>query len=148
MNINETKAILKEIALIDNRKLDESVAMAWHAVIGHMKYEVAQQALILARQDSNIGYLEPKHIVQWGREASHRLNRNSYEEPTNDMIPEPLCRSHSKKITECKACCRALAQQADAWGMFVVPSKDNDWHDPMFANTKKLHAWAKENIYA
>ena len=77
MNINETKAILKEIALIDNRKLDESVAMAWHAVIGHMKYEVAQQALILARQDANIGYLEPKHIVQWGREASHRLNRTT-----------------------------------------------------------------------
>jgi hypothetical protein len=32
--------------------------------------------------------------------------------------------------------------------MFVVPSQDNNWHDPMFANTKKLHAWAKENIYA
>lgn len=148
MNLNETKAILKEIALIDNRKLDESVAMAWHAVIGHMKFEVAQQALILARQDASIGYLEPKHLVQWGREASHRINRNKYEERHDEMVPEPICRSHSKKITECKVCCRAIAQKADSWDMFTPPSKENNFYDAMFANTKKLHAWAKENIYA
>jgi hypothetical protein len=39
LNLNETKAILKDIALLDNRKLDEAVAMAWHAVIGHLNFD-------------------------------------------------------------------------------------------------------------
>lgn len=149
MNLNETKSILKDVALIDNRKLDEAVAMAWHAVIGRMDFEVAKQALILARQDPSINYLEPKHLVQWGKEASHRMQRDrTTPSEALEGIPEPLCAAHRLMITSCRACCHRVAQKAEEWNMFVAPSRDNDFHDAMHANTKRLHAWAKENIYA
>ena len=150
MNLNETKAILKDIALIDNRKLDEAVALAWQAIIGQMDYEVAKEALKLARQDASISYLEPKHIVAWGKEASHRLNRNKTPEDVrkSDSAPEPICKAHNLKITSCDDCCRSVAQMADSWGMFEVPSKENNWRDRMWENSGKLHLWAKQNIYA
>lgn len=150
MNLNETKAILKDIALIDNRKLDEAVAQAWHAIIGQMEFEVAKEALKLARQDASIGYLEPKHLVAWGKEASHRLNRNRVPEDVaqTGYAPEPTCKAHGLRITTCDTCCRAVAQMADSWNMFEVPSAKNGWHDAMWKNTDKLHQWAKQNIYA
>ena len=150
MILNETKAILKDIAILDNRKLDEAVALAWHAVVGHMSYEVAQAALVLARQDASINYLEPKHLVQWGKEAAHRLGRNktASEAPTAPVAPEPLCRDHQLKIMSCNACCRLLSQKAASWNMFETPSKENGFSDYMFKGSAALHAWAKENIYA
>lgn len=148
MNLNETKAILKDIALLDNRKLDEAIALAWHSVIGHMNYEVAKQALILARQDATISYLEPKHIVAWGKEASHRISRDQAPEPAPVGTPEPLCRAHSVTITACKPCTRQITSKAEEWRMFETPCKENNFTDYMFANSKRLHTWATENIYA
>ena len=150
MNLNETKAILKDIALIDNRKLDEAIAQAWHAIIGQMTYEVAREALKLARQDASISYLEPKHLVAWGKEANHRLNRNQIPEDVAQVAyaPEPSCKAHGLKITNCKECCRAVAKMAESWNMFEVPSAANNWHDAMWKNADKLHTWAKQNIYA
>lgn len=150
MNLNETKMILRDIALIDNRKLDEAVAQAWHAIIGQMTYEVAQEALKLARQDASIGYLEPKHLVAWGKEANHRLNRNQIPEDVAQVAyaPEPNCKAHGLRITTCDECCRAVAAKADSWNMFEVPSAANGWNDKMWEHSGKLHAWAKQNIYA
>ena len=150
MNLNETKAILKEVAVIDNRKLDEAVALAWHAIIGQMSFEVAKHALVLARQDASIGYLEPKHIVQWGKEASHRLNRNTAPEDIKQegIAREPLCKAHNTKILSCDECCNRIQEVADGWRMFEEPSQSNNFTDYMFAHKDKLHAWAKENIYA
>lgn len=150
MNLNETKAILKDIALIDNRKLDEAIAQAWHAIIGQMSYEVAKEALKLARQDASISYLEPKHLVAWGKEANHRLNRNQIPEDVAQVgyAPEPLCKAHGSKITNCDECCRLIGRMAESMRMYEIPSKDNGWQDYMWQNAPKLHAWAKENIYA
>jgi len=148
LNLNETKAILKDIALLDNRKLDEAVAMAWHAVIGHLNFDVAKQALILARQDASIGYLEPKHIIVWGKEASHRLQRDQPSQEPEVGTPEPICRAHNLGINQCKACTRAITAKATEWNMFQTPTKANKFEDRMWAYSKRLHAWAIENIYA
>lgn len=150
MNLNETKAILKEVALLDNRKLDEAIALAWHAVIGYMSFEVAKSALVLARQDASINYLEPKHLVQWGKEAAHRLNRNQQLDnvPVVHVVPEPTCKAHNVLVTSCRPCCKAMAEMADSLNMFEAPSKANNFTDFMFKGTPKLNAWAKENIYA
>lgn len=150
MNLNETKAILKQVAVIDNRKLDEAVALAWHAIIGQMDFEVAKQALVLARQDASIGYLEPKHLVHWGKEANHRLSRNQAPEDIRpkDFVREPLCRAHGSKILSCDECCRRVMEKADSMRMFEVPSKDNGFLDLMAKGHNELHAWTKENIYA
>lgn len=148
MNLNETKAILKDIALLDNRKLDEAIALAWHSVIGHMNYDVAKQALILARQDATIAYLEPKHIVAWGKEASHRLHRDSAPEEPTVGTPEPICKAHNLTINQCKACTSAITAKAVEWRMFDTPTKANNFEDRMWSYSKRLHTWAIENIYA
>lgn len=148
MNLNETKAILKDIALLDNRKLDEAIALAWHSVIGYMNYEVAKQALILARQDASIGYLEPKHLVAWGKEASHRQQRDAAPEEPTVGTPEPICKAHDLPINQCKPCTRAITAKATEWRMFDTPTKANNYEDRMWAYSKRLHTWAIENIYA
>ena len=148
MNLNETKMLLKEIAAVDNRKLDESLAVAWQAIIGHLDFETAKSALVLARQDATVNYLEPRHIVSWSKEAKHRATKNTTDQPENaDSSPEPLC-IHSMKIMSCNPCCRVLAAKADEWRMFESVSKDNDYTDFMFKSQKQLHAWAIENIYS
>ena len=148
MNLNETKMLLKEIATVDNRKLDEGLAMTWLAIVGPLEYETAREALILARRDPSINYLEPRHIVAWAKEAKHRATRNTVEEPTNvDVVPEPLCK-HGAKLLSCSPCCRALAQKADEWRMFETSSAENGFTDFMFKSKDKLHAWAKENVYS
>ena len=131
MNLNETKAILKEIALIDNRKLDEAVAMAWHSVIGFMPFDIAREALKLAQQDPNVKYLEPRHLAGWAREAAFRLDRQKPKAPekmTGD--PQPICSEHDLGILSCDPCCDKIYRYNQKFG-----------HE-------NLHAWAKENIYA
>tara|TARA_R110000764_G_scaffold171459_1_gene258317 strand:+ start:74 stop:520 length:447 start_codon:yes stop_codon:yes gene_type:complete len=148
MNLNETKMLLKEISSVDNRKLDESLAVAWQAIIGHLEFEMAKSALILARQDSTINYLEPRHIVAWAKEAKHRATRNTPEGPKDfQTSPEPLC-IHDIKIMSCNACCKALAAKADELSMFDTPNPENGFTDFMFKSEKILHAWAKENVYS
>jgi hypothetical protein len=148
MNLNETKMLLKEIAVLDNRRLDEPMAAAWQSVIGHLEFETARAALILARQDATINYLEPRHIVSWSKEARHRATKNINNEPTvANVAPEPIC-IHQIKVMSCTDCCRALAEKADEWRMFESPCKDNDFTDFMFKSQKELHTWAKENLYS
>jgi len=148
MNLNETKMLLKEIAAVDNRKLDESLALAWQAIVGHLELPTARAALILARQDATINYLEPRHIVSWSKEARHRATKNTNDEPTPaNIAPEPTC-IHQIKVMSCTDCCRALAKKADEWRMFESPCKDNEFTDFMFKSQKELHTWAKENVYS
>jgi hypothetical protein len=148
MNLNETKMLLKEIAVVDNRKLDEALALAWHAIINHLDFETAKESLVLARRDATINYLEPRHIVAWAKEAKHRSTRNAVDQPTDfETALEPLC-IHSIKVMSCNACCRALAEKADEWRMFETASPENGFTDFMFKSQSKLHAWAKENVYS
>jgi hypothetical protein len=44
MNLNETKMLLSEISSVDNRKLDETLAVSWQAIIGHLDFEMAKTA--------------------------------------------------------------------------------------------------------
>ncbi len=131
MNLNETKLILKDVALLDNRKLDEAVAMAWHSVIGLIPYDIAKEALKLAQQDATIKYLEPRHIVGWAREAAFRLDRQKKKEPEQFKGDEqPICKQHGAKILSCDPCCDRLYRYSEQF------------------TDKGLLAWAKENIYA
>jgi hypothetical protein len=109
MQINETKKLLFQIAVIDNRKLSDEVAEGWHKVIGHIPFEIAEEALKLAQQDTSIRYLEPRHIVGWAKEAAFRLDRNKPREA--EVIrgaPQPRCKEHNKLIIDCNPCCHQL----------------------------------------
>jgi len=131
MNKIETKALLDKIAAVDNRKLTPEAVEAWHDVIGFMPYEIALAALALARKDDRIQWLEPKNIVSWAREAAFQLDRQEQKpqpEPYQ-IVPQPICREHQKKILSCDPCCHKMSQ-----------------HDDMTPN--QLLVWAKQNIYA
>jgi hypothetical protein len=128
MNLTETKKILVQVAAIDNRKLNDDVANAWHGIIGFMPYEIAVEALRLAQQDVSVKYLEPRHIVGWAKEAAFRLDR---EKPkpveTTQGIPEPTCK-HGEKLLTCKPCCKELSDRSDmTTPQLLVYAKQNIW---------------------
>ena len=109
MNIAEVKELLTEISVIDNRKLSEEVAEGWHSILSFMPLEIAREALRLARKDDRINWLEPKHLVSWGREAAFKLDR---DKPKNEEVligpPMKVCRDHQKPILYCDPCCQRL----------------------------------------
>ena len=133
MNIAEAKSLLKEVATIDNRTLSTELVTAWHKIIGHVDYKVAERALVLARRDAAITYLEPKHIVAKLpfaiAELNEELKASEIEEKKWKSDPEPRCRPHGELITHCDPCCATLSRRAKA-----APHED-------------LHKWAVANLY-
>ena len=130
MNISETRELLQDIAAIDKRNITPETIQAWHSILGHISLEVAREAHKLARKDLSINYLEPRHIYGWSKEAVGILQRNQPKEPEpmKPSKPEPNCKHHKTRITECKPCCKELGKQTDL-------------------NAEQLHAWAVANIY-
>lgn len=129
MKLTETTELLRNIAAVDNRKVNDEVIQAWHQILGQIPFDIAKEALKLAQQDATIKYLEPRHIFGWAKEAAFRLDGNKVVQAENLRgTPEPYCK-HDKKILSCKECCRELGK------MSHLTSDD-------------LNAWAKVNIYA
>ena len=113
MNLIETKKLLVDVAMDDNRRLSEELATAWHAILSPLDLGVAREALILARRDSSISYLEPRHIVSWAKEVAFQRDKlNKEPEPLLSGDPAPRCRHHSKKILDCDPCCQQLGRYA------------------------------------
>lgn len=126
----DTERLVRKVAVLDNRVVNEAVIDAWHEVVGHIAYEVAERALVKARQDPNVPYLEPRHVLAKCREAIMELNdehRTPEERWHSD--PEPVCRPHSVNITKCVECCSVLSARAKEF-----PRED-------------LHGWAVANLY-
>lgn len=107
----ECAKLLKEIAAIDNRKIDQEVLDAWFAVIGYLPYEVALNALHMARKDDRVTWLEPKHIISWSREARDKVQREQSDTPQSEPVfePVPYC-SHGLVVAACLPCCKELAK--------------------------------------
>lgn len=133
MNLAEAKSLLDEVAVIDNRKLSQELVLAWHKIIGHVDYRVAERALLLARRDQAITYLEPKHIVAKVPAAIAELNAEQRDsvsvEDSWRADPVPKCREHKERITRCKPCVQLLMR-----------APKNLYGDG-------LHRWAIEHIY-
>lgn len=132
MNLAQSKQLLEEVSAVDNRKLTPEMVSAWHKIIGHVDYAVAERALVLARRDPLIGYLEPKHIVGKVRDATIELNDELRDkDPEEDWVgePQPKCREHNLDILMCMDCCRVLSERG--------PRTSRD----------ARHAWAKEHVY-
>lgn len=111
MNKAEVKLLLADVAAIDNRRVTEETVVAWHAVLGHLSLPVAQRALVLARQDEKVEYLEPKHIVARARDARMAIDRGPEaraEEANWRSDPVPICVPHETPVIKCDPCCRLL----------------------------------------
>lgn len=114
MNNNETAQIVDFIAAADSRNVTPQTYGAWHLVIGHLSFETAREAAVMALQDEAIRWTEPKHILgKAGRllEVAEQDKRRQLaltrEEPATgaDM---PLC-VHGKGLLYCDPCCHEQA---------------------------------------
>jgi hypothetical protein len=113
----ETKQVLDFIAAADGRNVTEQTYGAWHLVIGHLSFEQARQAALMALQDDAIRWTEPKHIlakvarlVELAK-ADERRERalNVSEEPKGAEMP--IC-EHGKGLLYCDPCCHQAAIRA------------------------------------
>lgn len=117
MNKTEVKLLLADVAAIDNRRVTEETITAWTAVLGHLSLPIAQKALVLARQDEKVDYLEPKHIVARARDARMAIDRSAAdraEEASWRSDPEPICVTHDTRITKCQPCIALLFKHTDS----------------------------------
>jgi hypothetical protein len=131
MNKSEIKLLLADVAAIDNRRVTEETVNAWSGVLGHLSLPVAQRALIMARQDEKVDYLEPRHIISRARDARMAIDRSvedRSEEASWRSDPEPICVTHNSRITKCDKCCALLAQHTESMSI------------------EARHRWAMQNI--
>jgi hypothetical protein len=132
MNKLETERLVRKVALLDNRNVNDGVIEAWHEVVGHLSSIVAEAALIKARQDATINWVEPKHILAKSRDAIAELNETIRKRDTVEDArgaPEPRCEAHQALITHCVDCCRVIYAKSSE-----MPSE-------------RLHLWAVGNVY-
>jgi hypothetical protein len=110
MKKTETQQLLETIAAIDNRKITPATLDAWFEVVKHIPLEIALEAHLMARRAESVGYLEPKHIIAYSREAAYALDRAKPKpvEPQQPYNPQPKCRDHGKTILECGHCARRI----------------------------------------
>lgn len=113
MQLKETETLLREMFAIDGRILDADRIKAWHNSIGFMPLEIAQQALRMARQDTNLGYLEPKHLIAKAKAAAEELDREERlaqqreKKEIQNGDPCPTCK-HGTSLISCDECCKNL----------------------------------------
>jgi hypothetical protein len=133
MNIEETRQVCKRVATVEGKVESPSMVQAWHDLIGHLQFEVANRAATLALQDHQINQVLPKHILGKMQSAVAELNallrENVSDESTWKSDPEPVCKEHLLRITRCDACCDVLRFQ-------VGHLRGDD-----------LHRWAVANLY-
>ena len=117
MNKAEVKLLLADVAAIDNRRVSDETVTAWHGVLGHLALPVAQRALVMARQDEKIEYLEPRHIVSRARDARMAMDAESRsrfdEEASWRSDPVPICIPHATPIIDCQPCIALLVKHTD-----------------------------------
>lgn len=132
----EAKLLLIEVAKIDNRRITEELVTAWHEILSYVPYDVALEAHKMARRDATINYLEPRHIVQWAKEAAYKLDREEIKKPAPVKIGEPcpICK-HNMKIVFCNQCCR------DLW-------KFHKSHEPLPIGDDHCTKYMKEKLVA
>lgn len=130
MKTTETQEILRQVAVVDNRKVTPETLEAWHNIIGRIPFDIAKEALRLAQQDATIKYLEPRHIVGWAKEAAFRLDRDKPKQEAEVFVKvdQPTCK-HQIPVMSCNPCCRELSKQTHL-------------------TDAQLLLWARENIYA
>lgn len=115
MNINETKQLLAEIAVIDGREITDEAVKIWADILELIPLDIAQEAHRQCRQDDRIRYLEPKHIYANAMNAARKLAED--ERKHKDELekaaernkaamskPAPICQ-HNKSIVQCGHCC-------------------------------------------
>lgn len=61
MNLQETGQLLMLIQIVDNRRVDEAVILAWQELLDDVEFAVAREAVRLHRRES-VAWLTPAHV--------------------------------------------------------------------------------------
>lgn len=77
MRMSDTSELLQWLSGVDKRKVDDQTILSWHEVIGHLDFKDARMALVSARQDESINYLEPKDILRHHKIIKARVEREA-----------------------------------------------------------------------
>jgi hypothetical protein len=130
----ETERLVRKLAVLDNRQVNDGVVDGWHELVGHLSTQVAELALRKARQDVNINWVEPKHVLAKAHEAARELNEEATRlarqaEENGTGAPEPKCAEHGLRITTCKDCCLTIYRKS-----LELPAD-------------RLHSWCVGNVY-
>lgn len=130
---SQTKQIFEHVQKVEGKIATQEVARAWHDLIGHLEFEVANRAATLALSDHNILSVAPKHILAKVPQAVAELNailrKEGVAEEDWKSEPQPICRRHNLQILECADCCAMLSKQGPR------------------GNPSRLHEWAIANVY-
>jgi hypothetical protein len=133
MQKNDTADIATRVMSVENKlPPTPEVVEAWHSLLNHLDFEVANKAATLAMQDYNIHTVAPKHVLAKVPAAVSELNallRKAEFEDAGRSDPEPVCRDHTLPITQCGDCCGVLAFQVG------------------HLHGQPLHDWAVVNLY-
>ena len=117
MNSEETKQILDFVAAADGRNVTAQTYGAWHLVIGHLGFDITRNATLMALQDTDIRWVEPKHILAKvaklvaAKEADERRERALTAQVENQGSAMPNCK-HGKGLLYCDPCCHQAAINA------------------------------------
>jgi len=117
MRLSDVTQILHYLAIVDNRNVSDSAAEVWHEIIGHLDFETAKEASLLARQDSAINWIEPRHILVKSRQVKETQLTNVRRETAQTLpsdkpgVPMPKC-VHGKGLLFCGFCCHQMAVNA------------------------------------
>lgn len=134
MNLDQTQEIVQRVCTVEGRTLTADMVKAWHGLLQDMDPIVAGRATSLALTDHNIHQVGPKHVKAKVPAAVAELNQalrgSVMDEDTWRSDPQPICRTHSEPITDCRACCDVLH--------FKVGHLRGG----------NLHSWAVQNLYA
>lgn len=130
----DTERLVRKLAVLDNRTVNDGVVDGWHELVGHLSYNVAELALRKARQDVTINWVEPKHVLAKAHDAVRELNDEATRlareaEENGTGAPEPKCAEHGLRITTCRECCLVIYRKS-----LELPAD-------------RLHLWAVGNVY-
>ena len=131
MNKTEIGELLLAVSAIDNRKITQQTVDGWTDILRHIPLDIALEAHRMARKNESIGYLEPKHIISFAKEAAYALDRAKpkVEEKPLASFPMPKCRDHGKGILSCDPCAARIYKFTQEHGF------------------DRVHEWAKAEIY-
>ena len=61
MTLEETGELLAHAALVDNRKTDPAIVIAWHSILGDLRYADCEEA-VRAHYAESSDWLMPAHV--------------------------------------------------------------------------------------
>jgi hypothetical protein len=121
--------LLEQVAAIDNRKVTPERVKTRHDVCGKITFTVAERALVLARRDATVQYMEPRHVMAKVAVAAAELNdEERKKDPSADKRgwkrePIPVCKAHDLAITKCQECVTYMNRETKN----MYGTQQHDW---------------------